>query len=46
MEKKQSELCLEVLRRLHKENVLDDIILIGTWCVYFYIRIILAISPT
>lgn len=36
MEKKQSELCLEVLRRLHKVGVLDDFILIGSWCLYFY----------
>ncbi|MDD5680203.1 MAG: GSU2403 family nucleotidyltransferase fold protein [Candidatus Omnitrophica bacterium] len=36
MEKKQSELCLEVLRRFHKANILGDLILIGSWCVYFY----------
>jgi len=36
VEKKQSELCLEVLRRLHKVGVLDDFILIGSWCLYFY----------
>jgi hypothetical protein len=36
VEKKQSKLCLEVLRRLHKTGVLDDLILVGSWCVYFY----------
>lgn len=36
MEKRQSELCLEILRRFHKTGILDDVILIGSWCVYFY----------
>ncbi|MBI5874161.1 MAG: hypothetical protein HZB36_08535 [Candidatus Omnitrophica bacterium] len=36
MEKKQSDLCFEILRRFHKENILDDLILIGSWCIYFY----------
>lgn len=36
MEKSQSELCLEILRRFHKTDVLDNFILIGSWCVYFY----------
>lgn len=36
MEKKQYELCLEILRRFHKKGILDDFILIGSWCVYFY----------
>ena len=36
MEKKQSDLCLEMLRRFHKAGVLDEVILIGSWCVYFY----------
>jgi hypothetical protein len=36
VEKKQSELCFEILRRFHKERILDDFILIGSWCVYFY----------
>lgn len=36
MEKKQSDLCLEILRRFHKAGILDDFILIGSWCVYFY----------
>lgn len=36
MEKKQSELCLEILRRFYKTGILDDFILIGSWCVYFY----------
>ena len=36
MEKKQSELCLEILRRFHKAGILKDFILIGSWCAYFY----------
>lgn len=36
MEKKQSELCLEILRRFHKAGLLRDFILIGSWCIYFY----------
>ena len=36
MEKRQSELCLEILRRFNKAGVLNDFILIGSWCVYFY----------
>ncbi|MBL7084547.1 MAG: hypothetical protein ISS43_00370 [Candidatus Omnitrophica bacterium] len=36
MEKKQSELCLEILRRFHKTGLLRDFILIGSWCIYFY----------
>lgn len=36
MEKKQSELCMEVLRRFYEAGVLDDFILIGSWCLYFY----------
>ena len=36
MEKKQSDLCLEILRRFNKVGILNDLILIGSWCVYFY----------
>lgn len=36
MEKKQSDLCFEILRRFHKTGILDDLILIGSWCIYFY----------
>ena len=36
MEKKQYDLCLEILRRFHKSGILSDFILIGSWCVYFY----------
>lgn len=36
MEKRQSDLCLEILRRFHKAGLLDDLILIGSWCIYFY----------
>jgi len=36
VEKKQYELCLEVLRRFEKAGVLKEFILIGSWCVYFY----------
>lgn len=30
------DLCLKVLRRLDKARVLQDVILVGSWCVYFY----------
>ncbi|MCB4757251.1 MAG: nucleotidyltransferase domain-containing protein [Elusimicrobia bacterium] len=36
MEKKQYELCHEVLRRFHQQGLLNDIILIGSWCLPFY----------
>lgn len=36
MENRQFELCLEVLRRFEKEGLLDKIILIGSWCLFFY----------
>ena len=36
MEKNQYKLCLEVLRRLNRAGVLEDIILIGSWCIPFY----------
>jgi len=36
VEKKQYELCLAVLRRLHDASVLDDMIMIGSWCIPFY----------
>lgn len=36
MEKKQYELCLEILRRFHRTNILNDFVLIGSWCVVFY----------
>lgn len=36
MEKKQYELCLEILRRFHRAKILDEFVLIGSWCVFFY----------
>lgn len=36
MEKKQYNLCLEVLRRFHEHGVLSEFILIGSWCTVFY----------
>ena len=36
MAKSQYELCVEVLRRLDKAGVLQDVILIGSWCTLFY----------
>ena len=36
MEKNQYKLCLEVLRRFNKVGILDGLILIGSWCLYFY----------
>jgi len=36
VEKKQRELCLEILRRFNKAGILKDMILIGSWSAYFY----------
>jgi hypothetical protein len=36
VEKNQYKLCLEVLRRFNKAGILDGLILIGSWCLYFY----------
>jgi hypothetical protein len=36
VEKKQYELCLEILRRFHRKNILNHFVLIGSWCVVFY----------
>ena len=36
MEKKQYELCLEILRRFHRANILSNFVLIGSWCLVFY----------
>lgn len=36
MEKNQYNLCVEVLRRLRKADVLENMILIGSWCMPFY----------
>ncbi len=36
MEKKKFELCVEVLRRLEAEGVLERILLVGSWCMPVY----------
>ena len=36
MEKKQYELCLEILRRFHKSGILNYLTLVGSWCAPFY----------
>ena len=36
MEKNQYKLCFEVLRRFNKVGILDGLILIGSWCLFFY----------
>lgn len=36
MEKKQYDLFLEVLRRLEKAGLLEDVVLIGSWTTIFY----------
>jgi len=33
---KQYSLCLKVLRRLKEAGVLDEAMVIGSWCIYFY----------
>jgi hypothetical protein len=46
VEKKQSELCLEILRRFHNAGLLEDFILIGSWCAYFYADYFTGVSYT
>jgi len=36
MEKKINSLCLDVLNRLNEAGVLKDLIVIGSWSIYFY----------
>jgi len=36
VEKNQYDLCIEILRRLDKVGVLENLILIGSWCLPFY----------
>lgn len=36
MEKKQYDLCKEVLKKFHDNGVLSSVILIGSWCLPFY----------
>jgi len=36
VEKKKYELCLKVLERFHDAGILDGLILIGSWSVFFY----------
>jgi len=36
VEKSQINLCLQVLKKLHQAGVLDGIIIIGSWALYFY----------
>ena len=36
MEKSQSKLCMDVLRRLQDSGVLHSMVIVGSWCVYFY----------
>jgi len=36
VEKKQYELCLEILRRFNSAGILKNLILIGSWSAYFY----------
>jgi hypothetical protein len=38
VEKSQYELCIEVLRRLHKVGVLENAMIIGSWCIPFYME--------
>ena len=36
MEKKTFDICLEVLERFNKAEILKHVILIGSWSIYFY----------
>lgn len=37
-EKERFEILLQVLRQFHAAGILKDIMLIGSWCLYFYRR--------
>jgi len=34
--KNQYDLCLEVLNRLQRAGILEKVIVIGSWCIYFF----------
>ena len=36
MEKKQYDLCLEILKRFSQKKLLGNVVLIGSWCMVFY----------
>jgi len=36
VEKKKYDLCIEVLKRMAKEGILDKMMLVGSWCVLLY----------
>jgi hypothetical protein len=36
VEKKKYNLCIKVLKRFSKEGLLSKLVLIGSWCLYFY----------
>lgn len=36
MEKKTYDFCIEVLKRYHKAGLLEHVIIVGSWCIYFY----------
>lgn len=46
MEKQKYELFDTVLKRFHKAGILDNFILIGSWCLYFYKNKVLGSSFT
>jgi len=33
---KKYDLCLEILKRFQQVGILDKIIIVGSWCIYFY----------
>ena len=36
MEKNQFDLCMDVLRRLEQRKLLEHMLVVGSWCLYFY----------
>lgn len=36
MEKSQYDLCMEVLRRLGNAGILQEVVVVGSWCTFFY----------
>ena len=35
-EEKQFKVLLEILEKFHSVGILQDMMLIGSWCLYFY----------
>lgn len=36
MEKSQHDICIKVLKRFQEHGILNRLVIIGSWCLYFY----------